>query len=111
VDKIFKKTRMTEEEYIKTEWGENWLKCQWEAGDVIDALGQYAKIRHKELAATITDEEIGKWARANSLSSTTEQGMIKGAKAMRDGEIESKEETVTTRDLREIDEANEFKTK
>lgn len=53
---------MTAEEYIKNEWGENWLKCQWEAGDVIDALKQYAESYHKERVNRVTDEEIEKWA-------------------------------------------------
>ena len=51
--------------------------------DVCKAMEAY----HKSKMAEITDEEIEKWARANSLSSITEQAMIKGAKAFKNGEI------------------------
>jgi hypothetical protein len=33
----------TAEDYIKEKWGVEWLSHDWEAGDVIDALDEYAK--------------------------------------------------------------------
>jgi hypothetical protein len=39
------------------------------------------------LPPEITDEDIELYARENSLNKTTEDGIIKGAKAHRDGEI------------------------
>lgn len=34
---------MTAEEYITQNFGESWLKNDWQSGDVIDALEEYGK--------------------------------------------------------------------
>ena len=44
---IFKKQKMTAEEYIKEKWGEEWLTNEWQAGDVISALEEYAALQPK----------------------------------------------------------------
>ena len=36
---------MTAEEYIKDNWGEKWLSVDWTAGDVVDALEEFAKMQ------------------------------------------------------------------
>ncbi len=44
---IFKKQKMTAEEYIREKWGEEWLTNEWQAGDVISALEEYAALQSK----------------------------------------------------------------
>ena len=39
---------MTAKEYIVQEYGEPWLKFEWNPGDVIDALDGYANHRIEE---------------------------------------------------------------
>ena len=38
---------MTAEEYIKQQYGETWLRTEWSAGDVIDALDGLCKSPHR----------------------------------------------------------------
>jgi len=42
---IFKKQKMTAEEYIREKWGEEWLTHDWQAGDVVTALEEYAALQ------------------------------------------------------------------
>ena len=35
---------MTAKEWIINDWGEEWLSKEWQAGDVIDALQQFAAL-------------------------------------------------------------------
>ena len=35
--------KMTHKEYIKQEYGEPWLKCEWNPGDVMDIMEDYGK--------------------------------------------------------------------
>ena len=39
---------MTAKEYIVQEYGESWLKHEWSAGDVMDALDGFARYRIEE---------------------------------------------------------------
>ena len=39
---------MTAEEYIIATYGETWLRTEWSAGDVIDALDGFARYRIEE---------------------------------------------------------------
>ena len=39
---------MTAEEYIKQQYGETWLRTEWSAGDVIDALDDYGRYCSEE---------------------------------------------------------------
>lgn len=38
---------MDAKKYIIDNWGEEWLKLEWEAGDVQDALEEYAELSYK----------------------------------------------------------------
>lgn len=35
-------------EWIKCNYGDNWLNIEWAAGDVIDAMQEYAEEYHQE---------------------------------------------------------------
>jgi len=39
---------MTTEEYIRETYGETWLRTEWSAGDVMDALDGFARYRTEE---------------------------------------------------------------
>ncbi len=39
---------MTTEEYIRETYGETWLRAEWSAGDVMDALDGFARYRTEE---------------------------------------------------------------
>ena len=39
---------MTAEEYIQQQYGENWLRVEWSAGDVVDAMEEYGKQQWNE---------------------------------------------------------------
>lgn len=58
---------MTPEEYIEQNWGEGWLRNQWEAGDVCDALKEYAQSRLKEIMPTNKKIEIWAAGRVNEI--------------------------------------------
>ncbi|OQC65418.1 MAG: hypothetical protein BWX49_00004 [Bacteroidetes bacterium ADurb.Bin008] len=48
---------MTAEEYIKDNWGEKWLSVDWTAGDVVDALEEFAKMQLAGQSKMPSEEE------------------------------------------------------
>jgi len=49
---------MTAEEYIKDNWGEKWLSVDWTAGDVVDALEEFAKMQLAGQSKMPSEEEM-----------------------------------------------------
>ena len=49
---------MTAEEYIKDNWGEKWLSVDWTAGDVVDALEEFAKMQLAGQLKMPSEEEM-----------------------------------------------------
>ena len=61
--KIEQKESKSAEEYVLNTWGKEWLNHDWQAGDVIDALKEFARQQHPkeskgETAEEISDDEI-----------------------------------------------------
>jgi len=57
LDSIEQKESKSAREYIINEWGESWLTNDWQAGDVMDALEEYAQQPQKvEQEEKPTDE-------------------------------------------------------
>jgi hypothetical protein len=55
---------MTAKEWIINDWGEEWLSKEWQAGDVIDALQQFAALKVSE--ATKEMYQFVEWIGANA---------------------------------------------
>lgn len=52
---------MTAKEYIINDWSEEWLKHEWQAGDVIDALQQFAALKIAEATKEMYPKEFVVW--------------------------------------------------
>ena len=104
LDRLLNKYVITDPEGVGTGW------FFWD--DIKDLANEYAEYYHILNLSEITNEDIEAWAEKADLGFSTariwrKEGAIIGAKAMRDGEIKTVKDEITTRDLREIDEANE----
>ena len=47
----------TAEQWIKDKWGENWLRAEWQPGDVIDSLQQFATEQCKAYKELVEAQE------------------------------------------------------
>ena len=57
---------MTAKEWIINDWGEEWLSKEWQAGDVIDALQQFASLKVSEATKEMYPAAFLEWAGKNA---------------------------------------------
>ena len=52
---------MTAKKWIINDWGEEWLSKEWQAGDVIDALQQFAAVKVAEATKEMYPKKFIMW--------------------------------------------------
>lgn len=58
IQKGHAKHDITPEQWIIDQWGEAWVRNQWDASDVISSLEEFAEAYHKERMDDLRDELI-----------------------------------------------------
>ena len=56
---------MTAKKWIINDWGEEWLSKEWQAGDVIDALQQFASLKVAEVTKGMYPRSFVEWIGEN----------------------------------------------